>query len=113
MNRISAEPIFVTADHDATNGIIGVNKKGQVLGVNVDEQTIIPYILNTLNSTDLARKLASRANLPGVDDLYVKQSQQLIQSGQINETAIVAANSPGVSIEYLLDIAYWTLILFI
>ena len=27
----------------ATNGIIGVNKKGQVLSVNVDEQTIIPY----------------------------------------------------------------------
>jgi len=51
MNRISEETssIFVTADHDATNGIIGVNKKGQVLSVNVDEQTIIPYILTTQN----------------------------------------------------------------
>src|SRR5262245_58225181 len=48
MNRISGETIFVTAEHEATNGIIGVNKKGQVLSVNVDEQTIIPYILTTL-----------------------------------------------------------------
>lgn len=30
MNRISAETIFVTAPHEASSGIIGVNKKGQV-----------------------------------------------------------------------------------
>jgi hypothetical protein len=30
MNRISAETIFVTAPHEPTSGIIGVNKKGQV-----------------------------------------------------------------------------------
>lgn len=30
MNRISAETIFVTAPHELTSGIIGVNKKGQV-----------------------------------------------------------------------------------
>ncbi|KJA25685.1 hypothetical protein HYPSUDRAFT_37118 [Hypholoma sublateritium FD-334 SS-4] len=94
MNRISGETIFVTAEHEATNGIIGVNKKGQVLSVNVDEQTIIPYILTTLNNTELAFKLASRANLPGADDLYVKQYQQLFSTGQFGEAAKVAANSP-------------------
>ncbi|KAI0924037.1 hypothetical protein AcV5_009400 [Taiwanofungus camphoratus] len=94
MNRISGETMFVTAEHEATNGIIGVNKKGQVLSVNVDEQTIIPYILTTLNNTGLAFKLASRANLPGADDLYIKQYQQLFQSGQFGEAAKIAANSP-------------------
>ncbi|EAU90123.2 clathrin heavy chain 1 [Coprinopsis cinerea okayama7 len=94
MNRISGETIFVTAEHEATNGIIGVNKKGQVLSVNVDDQTIIPYILSTLNNTELAFKLASRANLPGADDLYVKQYQQLFAAGQYGEAAKVAANSP-------------------
>jgi clathrin heavy chain len=29
MNRISAETIFVTAPYESTNGIIGVNRKGQ------------------------------------------------------------------------------------
>ncbi|KAK7047530.1 Clathrin heavy chain [Paramarasmius palmivorus] len=94
MNRISGETIFVTAEHEATNGIIGVNKKGQVLSVNVDEQTIVPYVLNTLNNTKLAFKMASRANLPGADDLYIKQYQQLFQSGQYSEAAKIAANSP-------------------
>lgn len=31
MNRISGETIFVTAPHEATAGIIGVNRKGQVM----------------------------------------------------------------------------------
>ena len=31
MNRISGDTIFVTAPHEATGGIIGVNRKGQVL----------------------------------------------------------------------------------
>ena len=30
MNRISGDTIFVTAAHDASSGIIGVNRKGQV-----------------------------------------------------------------------------------
>ncbi|OJA13783.1 hypothetical protein AZE42_12645, partial [Rhizopogon vesiculosus] len=94
MNRISGDTIFVTAEHEATNGIIGVNKKGQVLSVSIDEQTIIPYILSTLNNRELAFKLASRANLPGADDLYIKQYQKLFSSGQYSEAAKVAANSP-------------------
>jgi clathrin heavy chain len=73
-----------------------VNKKGQVLSVSVDEQTIIPYILTTLNNTELAFKLASRANLPGADELYIKQYYQLFSSGQYGEAAKVAANSPRV-----------------
>ena len=30
MNRISGDTIFVTAPHEPTDGIIGVNRKGQV-----------------------------------------------------------------------------------
>lgn len=98
MNRISGETIFVTAEHEATSGIIGVNKRGQVLSVSVDEQTMIPYILNVLNNTELAVKLASRANLPGADDLYVQQYNQLFGSGQYSEAAKIAANSPRVRV---------------
>ncbi|KAG9018769.1 hypothetical protein FRB90_009773 [Tulasnella sp. 427] len=94
MNRISGDTIFVTAEHEASDGIIGVNKKGQVLSVNVDDNTVIPYILSTLNNPELAFKMASRANLPGADDLYVKQYQHLFASGQYAEAAKIAANSP-------------------
>lgn len=44
MNRISGETIFTTAEFEAQNGIIGVNRKGQVLSVAVDEQTLVPYV---------------------------------------------------------------------
>ena len=101
MNRISGETIFVTAEHEATSGIIGVNKRGQVLSVSVDEGTIIPYILNVLNNTELAIKLASRANLPGADDLYVQQYNQLFGTGMYAEAAKIAANSPRVRVSGL------------
>ena len=65
-----------------------------MLSVTVDEQTVIPYILNTLNNPELAVKLASRADLPGADDLYVRQFQQMFQSGNYAEAAKVAARSP-------------------
>ena len=44
MNRISSETIFVTVEHEATHGIIGVNRKGQVLTVCVDENNLVPYV---------------------------------------------------------------------
>lgn len=94
MNRISGETIFTTAEHEATSGIIGINRKGQVLSVSVDEEKVIPYILGTLNNSELAFKLASRGNLPGADDLYMQQFHSLFSTGQYGEAAKIAANSP-------------------
>ena len=94
MNRISGDTIFVTAEHEATSGIIGVNRKGQVLSVSVDEANIIPYIINNLNNTELAIRLASRAHLRGADDLYVRRFNELFDQGNYNEAAKVAERSP-------------------
>jgi clathrin heavy chain len=47
MNRISAETIFVTAAHDATSGIIGVNRKGQVLSFTIKEK---PKVANNASA---------------------------------------------------------------
>ena len=44
LNRISADTIFVIAPYEPTSGIIGVNRKGQVLSVFVDEDNIINHI---------------------------------------------------------------------
>lgn len=94
MNRISGDTIFVTADYDLTSGLIGVNRKGQVLSVSVDETTIVPYILKSLNNAELAIRLASRNNLPGADDIYSTRFMQLFQQGNFAEAAKVAATSP-------------------
>jgi clathrin heavy chain len=94
MNRISGETMFVTCEHRSTSGIIGINRKGQVLSVTVDEEVMIPYVLSTLNNVELAIRLASRGDLPGADDLYQRQFTQLFQSGDFGGAAKVAANSP-------------------
>ncbi|KAI8057181.1 hypothetical protein BDF22DRAFT_669946 [Syncephalis plumigaleata] len=94
MNRISGDTVFITAELEATSGLIGVNRKGQVLSVSVDEENIVPYIIQTLQNTDLALRFASRNGLPGADDLYVTRFQQLFSQSNFSEAARMAATSP-------------------
>lgn len=94
MNRISSETIFITAPDEDSSGILGVNRKGQVLFVTIDEATIIPYLLQNPANSPIAVKLACRAGLPGAEGLYEQQFEQLIQQGKYLEAAQAAANSP-------------------
>jgi clathrin heavy chain len=115
MNRISADTMFVTAPYEPTSGIIAVNRKGQVnefiqkkkiinififikvLSVSVDEDSIVPYIQNTLGNAELAYKMSARCNLPGADQLFLARFTQLFQSGNYSEAAKVAATAPRVN----------------
>jgi clathrin heavy chain len=94
MNRISSDTIFTTAPDSESSGIVGVNRKGQVLAVSVDDTTLIPYLLQNPENAELAYKLASRAGLPGADSLYQQRFDQLLQSGDYQAAAKTAANSP-------------------
>ena len=89
MNRISAETIFVTAPHEPSNGIIGVNRKGQVLSVSVDEDNIINYINGNLQNPDMALRFAVRNNLGGADELFVRKFNTQFGNGQYSEAAKV------------------------
>ena len=62
--------------------------------MSVDEQTIVPYILNTVGNPDLAIRLAGKSNLPGADELFVTRFNQLMAEGNYSEAAKVAARSP-------------------
>lgn len=94
MNRISQDPIFTATKFDATSGVLVINRKGSVLSVSLNEDTVVPYILNNLGNTSLALALASRGGLPGADNLYLQHFNQLLNSGNYTEAAKVAANSP-------------------
>ncbi|KAK6069745.1 hypothetical protein SCUP234_10500 [Seiridium cupressi] len=94
MNRISSETIFTTAADVGSTGILGINRKGQVLFVSVDEDNMINYLLQNPANTEMAIKMASRAGLPGADQLYARQFEQLMQTGDYANAAKVAANSP-------------------
>lgn len=94
MNRISSDTIFVTVPQDSTGGIMGVNRKGQVLTVTIDEANIVQYCQGQLNNHDLALKIATRCDLGGADDLFVKKFQLLFQQGAYADAAKVAAKAP-------------------
>ena len=70
----------------------------QVLSVSVEEDNIIQYITGTLQNPDLALRIASRNNLPGAEDLFVRKFNTLFQGGQYSEAAKVAAGAPKVSL---------------
>jgi len=94
-NRISSETIFTTAVHEKTDGIIGINNKlGQVLSISIDKQKIVGY-LNSTGNSELAIKIAARANLPGADELYVSQFNQFLNENRIEDAVKLAVNSPG------------------
>ncbi|KAJ3152832.1 hypothetical protein HDU89_001035 [Geranomyces variabilis] len=94
MNRISGDTIFVTAELEATGGIIGVNRKGQVLSVSVEEDNLIPFIMTQLNNPELALKLATRKNLKGAENVIFERFQHFMQVGQWDAAAKLAATSP-------------------
>jgi clathrin heavy chain len=93
-NRISGETIFVTASYEPTEGIIGVNRKGQVLSVSIDEDKMVPFLIQVKQNGDLARRLAERCNLPGADNLFVQGFNEKFAAGQYQEAAKIAAKAP-------------------
>ncbi|KAI1833625.1 hypothetical protein DTO006G1_4993 [Penicillium roqueforti] len=94
MNRISSETIFTTTPDSEGAGLVGVNRKGQVLAVSVDETNIIQYLMENPAMSGLAIKLASKAGLPGADHLYQQQFDSLMASQDYAAAAKIAANSP-------------------
>lgn len=97
VNRISQEAIFISAPHEATHGLIGINNKvGQVLCVSVDETKIVPY-LNQNGLTELAIKIATRGDIQdsSISDLLLQQFNQLLNQQRFEDAVKLAAASPS------------------
>jgi clathrin heavy chain len=92
--RITMDTVFSSTEHSTSGGMLCITRKGQVLHVGINESFLVPYIVNQLRDPQLAIEIASRLNLPGADDLYVAQFNQLIAAGDIQGAARVAADSP-------------------
>ncbi len=70
-------------------------RKGQLLQVSVNEQTLVPYVVSTLRDTQLGIALAGRLGLPGADDLYAQEFQRQLAAGDVSGAAKTAADSPN------------------
>eukprot|EP00181_Compsopogon_caeruleus_P004586 CAMPEP_0184684602 /NCGR_PEP_ID=MMETSP0312-20130426/15903_1 /TAXON_ID=31354 /ORGANISM="Compsopogon coeruleus, Strain SAG 36.94" /LENGTH=1737 /DNA_ID=CAMNT_0027137941 /DNA_START=95 /DNA_END=5308 /DNA_ORIENTATION=+ len=95
MNRISDVSVFASAPRSSTGGLLGVNRRGQVLAVEINTQAVVPYVMQKLRDVELATRLASRNGFPGAEKLFFDQFQELFREGQYREAALVAAESPA------------------
>ncbi|EDO15226.1 hypothetical protein Kpol_423p16 [Vanderwaltozyma polyspora DSM 70294] len=93
VNRITAESVFTATAYDNKNGIACINKKGQVLAVEISTSQIVQYVINKLSNVTLAISMARRGGLPGADDLFQKQFDTLLSQGDYQNAAKVAASS--------------------
>ena len=74
--RITDQLIVVSTRNPTTDGIICINKTGQVLAINVEENNLVKYIMNAQHIPDqknVAFKLAARFSLPGADEVFMAQ----------------------------------------
>lgn len=69
--------------------------------MSVEEDSIVQYITTTLQNPDLALRIASRNNLPGAEELFVRKFNTLFQGGQYSDAAKVAAGAPKVGRQVL------------
>lgn len=74
-----------------------MNRKGQVLSVTLDEANTVPYITQQLKNPQLALQLAVRGDLPGAENAFNQQFNNLYAQGNYAEAAKVAAQAPRVS----------------
>ncbi|KAJ6432493.1 hypothetical protein OIU84_019684 [Salix udensis] len=93
-NRISPDPIFLTAEASTVGGFYAINRRGQVLLATVNEAMIVPFVSGQLNNLELAVNLAKRGNLPGAENLVVQRFQELFAQTKYKEAAELAAESP-------------------
>lgn len=52
-NRISPDPVFLTAEASSVGGFYAVNRRGQVLLATVNEATIVPFVSGQVCALDM------------------------------------------------------------
>ncbi|KAK0542244.1 Clathrin heavy chain, partial [Tilletia horrida] len=68
MNRVSGNTVFVTSEYEATRGIIGINRKGQVLPATADKNALHIVRVNPEQGAQFASSLATSFLLDALKD---------------------------------------------
>jgi len=92
--KITQDTVFCTCYQPSSGSMYGITvRRGQVFRVQINNQALIPYIVNTLRDNDLAIKVAGRLNLPGAENLYTAEFEKLINARQVVAAAKLVASS--------------------
>jgi len=73
-----------------------------MLAINVDPQSLIPYIMNQCkhipDNVGVAFKLAQRHSLPGADDLFIARFESVFATGDYKAASLIARDAPGTTL---------------
>ena len=98
-NRISNDLIFASAKNTKNDGLLCINRKGQVLSIAVDDDKMVHFIMSSCthlpDHIGIAFKMAQRSNLPGADELFVAQFNKLLGQTDYAGAAKIAQKAPG------------------
>ena len=97
--KITTSLIFTSVKNTKTDGCICINRDGQILAINVDEQNLISYIMNKCthitDNVGVAFKMAQRYSLPGAENLFMAQFNKFFGTGDYKSAAKIAREAPG------------------
>jgi len=96
--RVTDQLIFASVRNTVTDGMICINKVGQVLSINVEENNLVSFIMSAQHIPDnktLAFKLASKYHLAGADEIFQQQFNTCVASGDYAGAARAARDAPG------------------
>lgn len=91
--------IFAHCKNPKTGGLICINRNGQILAINADENNLVNFVINNCkhiqDNVGLAFKMAQKFALPGADQLFNAQFNRLLGVGDYAGAAKVARDAPG------------------
>jgi len=93
---VSLEPLLLAVPHLRTSGVIAISRTGSVFSVTVNEQNLVPWILEQMKDLELAVAISQRGEgLPGLEAYFSQNLQALLKSGKFIEAATLVAESPA------------------
>eukprot|EP01054_Gregarina_sp_Poly1_P010059 Gregarina_sp_Poly_1__10058@NODE_678_length_6812_cov_99_742476_g511_i0_p1_GENE_NODE_678_length_6812_cov_99_742476_g511_i0NODE_678_length_6812_cov_99_742476_g511_i0_p1_ORF_typecomplete_len1149_score194_88Clathrin/PF00637_20/79Clathrin/PF00637_20/4_9e12Clathrin/PF00637_20/1_2e16Clathrin/PF00637_20/1_8e13Clathrin/PF00637_20/4_6e21Clathrin_H_link/PF13838_6/1_4e17TPR_7/PF13176_6/0_88TPR_7/PF13176_6/4_4e02SNAP/PF14938_6/40SNAP/PF14938_6/6_8e02SNAP/PF14938_6/3_9e02SNAP/PF14938_6/3_2e02SNAP/PF14938_6/93_ len=97
--KVSPESVFLCSGNRRSGGVYLVNKKGALLSVAVNEQTLVHYVqAHCSDGVVLAASLARRYGYSAADEFLTQTFRQCLQNGRFGPAARVAASSKGASL---------------
>lgn len=95
-HQFTSAVVFCGAADSKMGGVVVVNNEGSVIRLSPDDSTIIDSVKH--QNPGLALRIASTANLGGVDDLFRQQLEACFRSNDIEGAVRCCLRAPGDSL---------------
>ena len=98
-SRISDAMIITAALNTQTDGLLILNKNGNISKIDIEPSLLVDFIkqycTHIPDASGVAMNLAIRNGLPGAEQYFVQRFNTFMMNGQHKEAAEVVAVSPG------------------